>query len=206
MTQRSFPIWALCLVALAPINVVVAVYWAVYFISKWANFWEVLAGVWLILGGLCGFIASLWILRDFQVGPVTLTGQVVNRRTRFAARSGYTYYYVSVGTEELPVSVDEYNAVAEGDEISVKYWPFLGTVQSIEPFCPKEGVDTAWLTANVVALAQAISDECAYDRLPLLADALEEAGCQNTDILNHCRQAGEHGTGCKVIDLLLGKK
>jgi hypothetical protein len=60
-------------------------------------------------------------------------------------------------------------------------------------------------TANVTALAQSIYDERAFDRLPILADALEDAGCDNADILNHCRQPGEHVRGCWVVDLLLGK-
>ena len=42
--------------------------------------------------------------------------------------------------------------------------------------------------------------------LPILADALEEAGCHNSDILAHCRQPGKHWRGCWVIDLLFGKK
>jgi hypothetical protein len=43
-------------------------------------------------------------------------------------------------------------------------------------------------------------------RLAVLADALEEAGCIDADILNHCRQPGEHVRGCWVVDLLLGKE
>jgi hypothetical protein len=42
--------------------------------------------------------------------------------------------------------------------------------------------------------------------MPILADALEESGCENTDILLHCRQPGEHVRGCWVIDLLTGCK
>jgi hypothetical protein len=41
--------------------------------------------------------------------------------------------------------------------------------------------------------------------MPILADALEEAGCDNVDILAHCRGGGEHVRGCWVVDLLLGK-
>jgi hypothetical protein len=41
--------------------------------------------------------------------------------------------------------------------------------------------------------------------MPILADALQDAGCDNEDILNHCRQPGEHVRGCFVVDLLLGK-
>jgi hypothetical protein len=66
--------------------------------------------------------------------------------------------------------------------------------------------DPQWLTGTVVKLAQAIHDERAFDRLPILADALEDAGCTNADILKHCRQPGEHSRGCWVVDALLGKK
>ena len=62
-----------------------------------------------------------------------------------------------------------------------------------------------WLTPNVVALAQAIYDDRAFDRLPVLADTLEETGCDDADILAHCRQVGPHVRGCWVVDLLLGK-
>jgi len=72
------------------------------------------------------------------------------------------------------------------------------------PFRPVTA-DPSWLTATVDALATAIYDERAFDRLPILADALEDAGCTNADILNHCRQPGEHVRGCWVVDLVLGK-
>jgi hypothetical protein len=69
--------------------------------------------------------------------------------------------------------------------------------------------DPAWLTWNdgtAQKIAQAIYNERAFDRMPILADALEEAGCTNSDILNHCRQQGEHVPGCWVVDMLLGKE
>ncbi|HWG41449.1 MAG TPA: hypothetical protein VN688_01595 [Gemmataceae bacterium] len=75
------------------------------------------------------------------------------------------------------------------------------------PFRPVS-VASSWLAWNegtVVKLAKAIYEDRAFDRLPILADALEEAGCQDQDILDHCRQPGEHVRGCWVIDLLLGK-
>ena len=73
------------------------------------------------------------------------------------------------------------------------------------PFRPVT-LNPAWRTSNVTALAQAIYDERAFDRLPILADALEDAGCDNGDILNHCRQPGEHVRGCWVVDMILGKE
>jgi hypothetical protein len=67
-------------------------------------------------------------------------------------------------------------------------------------------VEPAWLTSDVLVLARGISDDKAFDRMPILADALQDAGCENTDILSHCRAENwEHVRGCWVIDLLLGK-
>jgi hypothetical protein len=59
--------------------------------------------------------------------------------------------------------------------------------------------------AAIPKLAQPIYDERAFDRLPLLADALVAAGCTNEEILAHCRSGGEHVRGCWVVDLILGK-
>ncbi|MBL8799437.1 MAG: hypothetical protein JNM56_36485 [Planctomycetia bacterium] len=72
------------------------------------------------------------------------------------------------------------------------------------PFRPVE-FQSAWRTETAVSLAQAIYDERAFDRLPILGDALEDAGCDNMDILNHCREPGEHARGCWPLDLLLRK-
>ncbi len=76
------------------------------------------------------------------------------------------------------------------------------------PFRPV-AVDPAWLAWNdgaIRKMAQAIYDERAFDRLPLLADALEDAGCADADILAHCRGPGPHVRGCWLVDSLLGKK
>ena len=62
-----------------------------------------------------------------------------------------------------------------------------------------------WGGGTVLKLAQTIYEEHAFDRLPVLADALEEAGCTDQQILRHCREPGEHVRGCWVIDLLLTK-
>jgi hypothetical protein len=41
--------------------------------------------------------------------------------------------------------------------------------------------------------------------MPILADALQDAGCDNVNVLDHCREEREHVRGCWVIDMLLGK-
>ena len=64
----------------------------------------------------------------------------------------------------------------------------------------------SWSDGTVAHLARSIYDERAFDRMPILADALEGAGCDNADILAHCRAPGEHVRGCWVVDLVLGKK
>ncbi len=73
------------------------------------------------------------------------------------------------------------------------------------PFRPAS-FDPAWRTRTAAAIAQVIYDDRDFSLLPVLADALEDAGCENADILNHCRQPGEHVRGCWVVDLVLGKE
>jgi hypothetical protein len=67
-------------------------------------------------------------------------------------------------------------------------------------------LDPTWLTSTVRALAHAIYEERNFTDLPVLADALEEAGCYSQDILSHLRGPGEHTRGCWVLDLVLGKE
>jgi hypothetical protein len=76
------------------------------------------------------------------------------------------------------------------------------------PFQPQR-LEPTWLSWNagtIPKMVQAIYDDRSFDRLPILADALEDAGCDNADILAHCRRPGEHVRGCWVVDLLLGKE
>jgi hypothetical protein len=65
--------------------------------------------------------------------------------------------------------------------------------------------DPDWRTATARGLARAVYAERAFDRLPILADALEDAGCDSPDVLAHCRGEGPHARGCWVVDLVLGK-
>jgi hypothetical protein len=61
-------------------------------------------------------------------------------------------------------------------------------------------------TPAVRSLAQAIYDERDFAALPILADALEEAGCTDARLIEHARQIGTHTRGCWLLDLLLGKQ
>jgi len=108
------------------------------------------------------------------------------------------------------------NAKANADSSGLRSWFDAHTDESKmqsrllrdifgNPFRPIT-IDPRWLTSTVVDLARAIYDERAFDRMPILADALMDAGCDSEEIISHCRQSGEHVRGCWVVDLLTGRK
>ena len=65
--------------------------------------------------------------------------------------------------------------------------------------------DSRWRTDDVRQIAQRIHEECDYGTTPILADALQEAGCESVDILDHCRGAVPHTRGCWVIEAIRAK-
>ncbi len=67
-------------------------------------------------------------------------------------------------------------------------------------------IDPSWLTSTVVSLARHMYESRDFSAMLILADALQDAGSDNEEILNHCRQPGEHVRGCFVVDRLLGKE
>jgi hypothetical protein len=73
------------------------------------------------------------------------------------------------------------------------------------PFLPV-AFDPSWRTSTVVALAQQMYDSRDFSPMPVLADALQDAGCEHEAILAHCRGDGPHVRGCWVVDLVLGKE
>jgi hypothetical protein len=93
-----------------------------------------------------------------------------------------------------------------GEEIDSEPRFQAGLLRDIfgNPFRPVS-LEFRWLTSNVVKLANTIYDNRDTARLPLLADALQDAGCNDETILSHCRSVGPHVRGCWVVDLLLKK-
>jgi hypothetical protein len=65
--------------------------------------------------------------------------------------------------------------------------------------------DAGWRTEHTVGIASRMYEERDFTAMPILADALEEAGCDNPDIFAHCREPGVHVRGCWVVDLVLAK-
>ena len=79
------------------------------------------------------------------------------------------------------------------------------------PFLPPLRIPR-WRTKDLIELAQTAyekrhlpSGHLDADRLAVLADAVEEAGCQEAVVLDHLRSPGPHLRGCWAVDLLLGK-
>ncbi len=77
------------------------------------------------------------------------------------------------------------------------------------PFRPSPSLPPAviaWHDWTVRRIAEGIYGDRAFDRLPVLADALLDAGCDNEDLLAHCRSKGPHVKGCWALDLILGRQ
>ena len=64
--------------------------------------------------------------------------------------------------------------------------------------------DPAWRTSTVVALAKTIATDGTFDVMPILADALQDAGCDNAVLLDHCRGCTSHTRNCWVLSHVLG--
>jgi hypothetical protein len=74
------------------------------------------------------------------------------------------------------------------------------------PFCPFT-FDPAWRSDTAVSLARGMYESRDFSAMPILADALQDAGCDNADVLDHCRdENATHVRGCWVVDLVLGKE
>jgi hypothetical protein len=84
---------------------------------------------------------------------------------------------------------------------------YAGLLRDIfgDPFRPA-WVDLRWRTADAFGLALSAYDSCDFSTLPILADALEDAGCDDPAVLGHLRGGGPHFRGCHVLDLVLAKE
>jgi hypothetical protein len=123
----------------------------------------------------------------------------------FAAAHRADEYLSGLAWPEYAASKEEITACWQRDQARI-----CGILRDVvgNPFQPPPYLDHSWLDLNdgaVRQLANAIYDDRAFDRLPMLADALEHAGCADAAILPHCREPRVHVRGCWVIDALVGK-
>ncbi len=90
------------------------------------------------------------------------------------------------------------------EELPVQVW-ILRCIFG-NPFRPVT-FDPAWNTDTVLTLAKQMYESREFSAMPILADALQDAGCTNENVLNHCRDVtAHHVRGCWVVDGILGKK
>jgi hypothetical protein len=71
------------------------------------------------------------------------------------------------------------------------------------PFSPLSRFDRAWRSETVLQLAHHAQSTGDFSALPILADALEEASCDNMDLLDHLRGVNRHARGCWALELIL---
>jgi hypothetical protein len=155
---------------------------------------------------------AMWRVTDegFQLfdGPSPGTEEEIDaaiQKETLATKLAHASLLPTVATESDPASYPHLPLLDYADELVLGDWAcYLRDIFG-NPF-RWVTLDPCWLTPQTVVLAQAIYDDRAFDRFPILADALEDVGCTNADALDHCRQSGKHVRGCWVVDLLLDKK
>jgi hypothetical protein len=155
--------------------------------------------------------------RAVEVAERYADGRTTNKEVADAARGAEEAAFGTVdwrGTPEgIMAKACAWQALKNtGETPFVTSWGLPGDCEILRdlfgnPFRPVALAPTwlAWNGGALVKLAQAIYDERRFGDLPVLADALEEAGCMDADILGHCRSGGEHVRGCWVVDLVLGE-
>jgi hypothetical protein len=139
--------------------------------------------------------ARLW-MRGLA-GRTELWDAVLDAYARAGARAGRVLAW------------DLHDPASAAHAVAVKeIWePGLRMLRDIlgNPFRPP-AFDPRWRTEDSRGLARGVYKDRAFDRLPLLADALMDAGCDQEDILAHCRSDVPHVRGCWVVDLILGRE
>jgi hypothetical protein len=130
-------------------------------------------------------------------------------RRGWEAATGTARRTIDIGSLESYLFLGEHWSADYTAKRQVQAKFLTGLLRCLEgnPFHPVN-INPSWLEFSdsaVLRLAQSIYDNLAFDRLPILADVLTESGCNDTHLLNHCRQPGSHYRGCWVVDAILGK-
>ena len=131
------------------------------------------------------------------------TGEDV-RRARGTSRGMRRVAGAVLGAEFSPFVVARLaSALSTGNAAATPNLADLARDVFGNPFRPAT-LDPSWRTEAVIALARGMYESRDYGPMQVLADALQDAGCDHPDVLAHCRGEGEHVRGCWVVDLVLG--
>jgi hypothetical protein len=148
--------------------------------------------------------------------------QIAESRTKCPAKKRFASAVAKAASLALPSSLNWFKTIdpaivdrisralcngldlLAGDGVAPPQLPRYGALfDDVVPHrvtcCPE------WRTSTAVAIARWMYDAREFSAMPILADALQDAGCDSDELLDHCRGPGPHIRGCWVIDLLLGK-
>ncbi len=125
----------------------------------------------------------------------------------WAAEEVVTRVAVATGHAAESMFAENYSPERQEAVMWVKRAELARNLRDIfgNPFHPVTFL-SEWRTSTVLALAQQMYDSRDFSAMPILADALQDAGCADEALLAHCREPGAHVRGCWVVDLVLGRE
>jgi hypothetical protein len=133
--------------------------------------------------------------------------EVANRRTMerrtFLYYGGSAHVVAEAAATADPSRRDHVYAVAYTSEYDAA--AHLVRDIFVNPFQPVL-FSPEWRTDTAMSLARQMYESREFGAMPILADALQDAGCDEAAVLDHCRGPGPHVRGCWVVDLVLGKE
>ena len=143
----------------------------------------------------------IWVSKKarYEMPPT----DVVNR---IRALQAVSWCLQDCGRPPIDVSPTAANcrmAMADAGEDAIQV-DLVRDVVGLTPFRPIM-LERVWRSRTAVSIAESVYADRDFQRLPILADAFEDAGCTDQEVLMHCRQPGTHVRGCWVVDLALGK-
>ena len=146
-------------------------------------------------------------LRDLSAALKRAEGAADNEQLANAALAALFAAEPAFYPAFVTMHAAHYAALALGGAEALAQEKLLHDILGPTPRAPA-GASLPWLGWQgglIIALARGIYEEHAFERLPYLADALEDAGCTDPDLLNHLRGPGPHVRGCWAVDALLSK-
>lgn len=144
-------------------------------------------------------------VRD-ELGEHTSDVEGRHYSARYMALLAVEYVCTDLGpfmASMYPASTHQLMSNLREEETRRQLYPAYRDLAGI-PFRPII-VKPSWRTSTAVGLARAMYESRDFTAMPILAGALEDAGCDSADVLAHCRGDGPHVRGCWVVDLVLGK-
>jgi hypothetical protein len=149
--------------------------------------------------GIYWYVADRYKVRGRGMIEHGLQAVLIARGVELALLKPRASYREIRAIEEHP------EIVATREQTELEWAELVRCIYGPNPFTPPAFPDS-WRTESAVSLARTAYNTRNFTLLPILADALEEAGCDHADILSHCRDPkGTHARGCWVVDLVLNK-